>query len=105
MFVYNRIDETDFEAIKRLLKMYNSSIGHSLLHISNTEGILGKLKWMDCGNIFKVYNRQTLSCELIVSKDILKALTNILLKNNINILRWLPQNGISLEADESEYYT
>jgi nucleotide-binding universal stress UspA family protein len=82
-------DESDFIAVKRLFKIVqqlNSNI--HLLHISNAEGNTWDTIKMDGlrDYFLKVYNRSNVSSEVIVSKDILKALDEYIDKNSISLI-------------------
>jgi nucleotide-binding universal stress UspA family protein/predicted DNA-binding antitoxin AbrB/MazE fold protein len=82
-------DETDFISIQRLLRVIeklNSNI--HILHISNNEGNPWDTIKMDGLReyFFKAYNLSNVSCELIVSKEILHALDEFIKKKDIDLI-------------------
>lgn len=82
-------DETDFVAVKRLSKIVRKlDADIHVLHISNSDGDpWDTIKMEGLRDYFsKVYDHSNVTCEVIISKDILQALDDYIAQKNIHLI-------------------
>jgi nucleotide-binding universal stress UspA family protein len=81
-------DESDFSSIKKLARLTSPfDVEIRLVHIDNEKSVLNKVKMQVLKDYFTRISEITkISCDLIESDNLLKAIDEYIQKNNINIL-------------------